>query len=164
MLLQRSRIGPEASFPSRYERATKGALKPGRLARVLARARASTLNGALAAGRDPTCSPLLAARALQLTSPRSRASLAGGLDLLLRCAQAPPSRWRARGRRDAVCANASALGELAALVAGTSPLYVRGVAALEQLLSDGTSPAYRGDPETLARRLRECRWGMTGSG
>ncbi len=163
MLLQHRRIAPEASFSSRYEQVTERALNPGVLARLFARARASTLNAALIAGADPTCSRQLAARALQLSSPRSRGSLASGLDTLLRSAQAPAGRLRVRPARGAVCANASVLAELAGLLSGASPLYVQGVAALEQLLSDGTGPAYHGSDEVLARRLRECRAAMTGA-
>jgi hypothetical protein len=163
MVLQHTRAARELSFPSRYERVSERALKPGRLAGLLARARAGALNEALVAGCDPAVSRVLAARALQLTSARSRASLAEGLDRLLRSAQAAPSRWRVRPQRDAVCANASALGELASLLASASPLYARGVAALELLLSDGTGAAYRGDGEALASRLEECRAAMTGA-
>jgi hypothetical protein len=163
MVLQHTHVAPGPSFSSRYGLATERALKPGRLAGLLARARAGALNESLIAGADPAASRLLAARALQLTSPRSRAALARGLNTLLWSAQAAPSRWRVRPQRDAVCANASALGELASLLASSSPLYARGVAALEQLLSDGTGAAYRGDGEALASRLEECRAAMTGA-
>lgn len=163
MVLQHTRVARELSFPSRYDRTPERALKPGALARLLARTRARTLNDALVAGADPASSRALAARAQQLTSPGTRAALAQGLDRLLRSAQSGPGRWRVCPRRDTVCANASALGELASLLAGTSPLYARGVAALEQLVSDGTGAAYRGDAEALARRLEECRAAMTGA-
>ncbi len=163
MLLQHSRVTPGPTFSSRYGRATERTLKPGRLARLLARARAYRLNEALIAGADPAASRQLAARALQLTSPRSRESLASGLDTLLWSAQAPAPRWRVRPRRDSVCANAAALGELASLLGSTSPLYVRGLALLDRLLIDGTGPAYHGDAEELARGLEECRAAMTGA-
>ena len=163
MVLQHTRVARELSFPSRYDRASERALRPGRLARAFARARSGTLNDALIAGADPASSRALAARTRQLTSPRSRAALAQGLDRLLRSAQADPGRWRVCPPRRAVCANASALGELASLLVSAAPLYARGVAALEQLVSDGTGAAYRGDPEALARGLEECRAAMTGA-
>jgi hypothetical protein len=163
MVLQHTHVAPGPSFSSRYGLATERALKPGRLAGLLARARASALNESLIAGADPADSRPLAARALQLTSPRSRAALASGLGTLLWSAQAAPSRWRVRPQRDAVCANASALGELASLLVSTSPLYARGVAMVERLLTDGTGAAYHGDTELLARTLEECRAAITGS-
>ena len=52
---------------------------PGPRARLLARLRARSLDEGLLAGFDPAGSPQLAARALALTSPRSRAALADGL-------------------------------------------------------------------------------------
>jgi hypothetical protein len=158
MVLQYTRVAPQPTFSSRYGRASERALKPSRLARLLARVRACSLNDALIAGADPTASRQLAARALQLTSPRSRSSLAEGLDRLLRSAQEAPGRWRMCPR----CANSSTLGELASLLVSASPVYARGVAALEQLLSDGTGAAYRADGEALACRLEECRAAMTG--
>jgi len=163
MVLQHTHVAPGPSFSSRYGLATERALKPGRLAGLLARARAGALNESLIAGADPADSRLLAARALQLTSPRSRAALARGVDTLLWSAQAAPSRWRVRPQRDAVCANASALGELASLLVSASPLYARGMALLERLLTDGTGAAYHGDAEVLGRMLEECRAAITGS-
>ncbi len=163
MVLQRTRVAREESFAYGYRRASERALEPGRIARALARARASALNATLIAGADPASSPQLAARALQLTSRRTRESLASGLGEFLWRAQAPRTRWRVCPRRTAVCANASALAELAGLLAGESPVYARGVATLEQLLTDGSGAAYRGDAELLARRLRECRRAMTGA-
>jgi hypothetical protein len=162
MVLQYTRVAREPSFPSRYEQASGRALKPGRLAGLLARARSGSLNESLIGGADPAASRLLAARAMQLTSPRSRASLASGLDRLLWSAQAPAGRWRVRPHREAVCANASALGGLASLLVSTSPLYARGVAMLEQLLTDGTGAVYRGDTELLAHTLEQCRAAITG--
>jgi hypothetical protein len=134
-----------------------------RRTRTLARLRAVKLNDELLAGGDPGGSRLLVARALQLTSRRSRAALAEGLQRLLRRAQMPASPLSVvRVRRDAVCANASALAELALLLDSPAPLYAQGVAALERLLGDGTGPAYRGDAQTLAGALEECRQRMTG--
>jgi hypothetical protein len=131
--------------------------------RTLARLRAVKLNDELLAGGDPGGSRLLAARALQLTSPRSRAALADGLRRLLWRAQASAGPLTVvRVQRDAVCANASALAELGSLLDSSAPLYAQGVAALERLLGDGTGPAYRGDAETLAGVLEECRQRMTG--
>jgi hypothetical protein len=127
-----------------------------------ARVRAGGLNRALIAGEDPATSRQLTARALQLTKPSSRAAIARALDGLLWNAQSPRGRWRVRPHREAVCANASALGALAALLDGPAPLYARGVAALDELLSDGTGPVYHGDAQALAHALGESRAAMTG--
>lgn len=160
MVAQQPALAREHSFPRRLHRTAQRTLEPGPLAMLMARVRASSLNRALIAGGDPARSRLLAARVRQLTSARSRDALAGGLDRLLWSAQAPAGRWRVRPHRQAVCANASALGELAALLASATPLYAPGVAALEELLSDGIGPVYHGDGEALACRLGECRAAM----
>ena len=144
-------------------RAAERLLAPGALVGLLARMRAGSLDRALIARADPAGSRLLAARARQLTSPRSRASLARGLEALLWSAQQGSGRWRVAPRREAVCANASSLAELGALLTSTAPLYARGLAALECLLVDATGPVYRGNAEAIARGLERCRLAMTGT-
>jgi hypothetical protein len=150
------------AFPSRYDRLARRALGPGRLVRLLAQARSGSLDRALIAGFDPAGSRLLAARALMLSSSRSRVSLAAGLERLLQAAQGPPSLRRVRPRPETVLANAFELRAVAAALRGTSPLYARGVALVDELLSDGTGAAYRGDGDALAHRLREARAAMQG--
>ncbi|HSZ05059.1 MAG TPA: hypothetical protein VK778_07650 [Solirubrobacteraceae bacterium] len=162
MIAQRAVLSGEKSFSWRLDRTASRALEPGPLAMLAARVRVGSLNRSLIAHGDPAESRQLAARAQQLTSPRSRAALASDLDRLLWSAQAPAGRWRVPLHREAVCANASALGELAGLLASPTPLYAPGVAALEELLSDGLGPVYRGDGEALACRLGACRAAMTG--
>ncbi len=130
---------------------------PGALSRLLARSMARRLDGALIAGADPAGSTVLAARAALLTSGRMRESLAGSLHGLLRAAQGPQRRWWALGSRAAVLANASELDALAMLLSSETPLYARGLALLNQLLTDGVGPAYRGDAVALSRALSDAR-------
>jgi hypothetical protein len=150
------------SFSAGYERLVARSLGPGRLARMAARVHSHSLDRALIAGADPSGSPQLAARAAQLTSPRTRALIAEGLQRLVRAAQGPQKRWRAASRRGQLLANASRLHELASALASGAPLYARGIAMLNQLLTDGTGPAYLGDGESLARRLDEARTALAG--
>jgi hypothetical protein len=150
------------SFTVGYERRVVRSLGPGPLARVAARMRSQSLDRALIAGADPSSSALLAARAAQLTSARSRALIAEGLERLLRAAQGPQRRWWAVSRRGHMLANASRLHELASLLASGTPLYARGIAMLNQLLTDGTGPAYLGEGERLTRWLDEARVALEG--
>src|SRR5437764_2947926 len=97
-----------------YGRLARRALKPGRLARLIAQARAGSLDRALIAGFDPAGSRLMAARALTLSSSRSRASLAAGIERLLEAAQGRHGTRRVRPRSDAVLANVLELRAIAA--------------------------------------------------
>ncbi len=135
---------------------------PGRLARLTARVRAHSLDRELIAGADPAGSPQLAARAAQLTSARTRAQIAAGLERLVEVAQGPQRRWSAVSPHGPALANAATLRELAALLREDAPLYARGVAILDRLLSDGSGPAYRGSLEQLAGALGEARAAVDG--
>ena len=163
MIPSKLRTHRQEEFSCGYESLARQALGPGRLARLLAQARGGSLDRALIAGFDPAGSRLMAARALTLGSSRTRASLAAGLERLLEAAQGPPSMRRVRPRSDAVVANALELRAVAAALRSSSPLYARGVAVIDELLSDGTGPAYRGDADALARRLGEARAAMEGN-
>jgi len=163
MLAHNVRLPSGASFWTRYERVVARALAPGSVARFAARLRCGSLDRALIAGADPTGSPQLAARTAILTSPRTRALIADGLERLLHVAAEPPCRARVPVRRGPLRANAAELLELAAWLRGTSPLYARGIAILEQLLTDASGPAYLGAGDELAHRLHEARAALEGS-
>jgi hypothetical protein len=127
---------------------TLGRLRPWH--RVLARCAASRLDRELAAGASPESSPCLAARAVQLTSMKSRRSLAASVQRILAAAGDPaavtvitarPSRLplaRARIRQ-----SAGPLAMLAGCLAAPGPVPAQGVAMVSQLLADGTGPLYR---------------------
>ncbi len=134
----------------------------GGFARLTARVRSQSLDRALIAGVDPRGSAALAARAATLTSPSMRAQIADGLERLVRAAHAPRRRWWAVSPNGPVPANAEAICELAALLRRDTPLYARGIASLNQLLTDGCGPAFRGSEERLARELREAHASTVG--
>ncbi len=137
-------------------------LRPAPSARLLARVRAAALDRALLAGTDPAHSSQLAARAHALTSPRSRAAAADGLERWLSAADGATSRRRVLPRRVLAAANTSEAREILSLLRGPAPLYAPGIALLGSLLSDGSGPAYRGDSDQLTRLLRAVRATMTG--
>ena len=139
-------------------RAVQRTLRPPWSARLGARVFGDHLDRALIDGGDPTTSATLAARAAMLTSPATRAELADGLDVILASAQSPPSRLRALPRHAALLANASLLRELASVLRGPAPLYARGIAMVQRLLTDGTSPMYTSrDGVALELALRKAR-------
>src|SRR5580692_3307084 len=117
--------------------------EPSTLVRWGARAFGPSLDSHLADGAGPDASPLLAARALQLTSWRLRRSIADSwLDILVQARQkltpfdprVPVIRRRVVEADDQIRAVADAL---------VAPLTrARGVAMASSLLADGAGPLY----------------------
>jgi hypothetical protein len=131
------------------------AFAPGRLAWLMARVRSRGLDRKLIAGADPGASPVLAARAGQLTQRSTRARLANQLDDLVNGLDARPGRLIIRPRGGAVRASQDELRQLAARLRGSAPVYADGMAMLADLITDGTGPVYApGHGATLAGRLR----------
>ncbi|MHB8233555.1 MAG: hypothetical protein ACYDHT_02775 [Solirubrobacteraceae bacterium] len=137
-------------------------LRRGAPVRLLARLRARALDRALLAGADPTQSRQLAARVQALTSPRSRAATADGLERWLSAAHGATSARRLLPPRALALDNASEARAILSLLRGSVPLYAHGIALLASLLSDGTGPAYVGESDVLARLLGEVRATMAG--
>jgi hypothetical protein len=138
-------------------------LEPGHLTWALARLRRGGLDRELAAGADPASCPLLAARAAQLTDPDGREKIALGLERLMLTADGAAGRLRVAPSRAAVRANRSLLVELAAALRRSIPVYARGLALLEIVLTDGTGPAYTDTGgEALARELMMARTALAG--
>ncbi len=138
-------------------------LRPGAAVRTAAHLLRGKLDEDLIEGADPTGSRLLAARAAQLSSRCTRSRIADGLERLALSADGPPSRVRVLPQRVAARANRSRLLELAGLLRRDGPVYARGVAMLEVIVTDGTGPAYtdrRGS--ALAGRLDVARATLTG--
>lgn len=138
-------------------------LAPSVAVRIAARLQRDKLDRALSDGADPAESPVIAARAVQLAASGTRGRIADGLESLARSTDAPPGRVRVLPPRAAMLANRSELLDLAELLRRDRPVYARGVAALEVLITDGTGPAYtdrRG--EALARSLKIARAELTG--
>lgn len=137
--------------------------EPRLMVRVRARARRSKLDRALAAGADPSASPLLAARAAQLVDPSTRQRIAAYLEQFALTADRPPSRVKTLPLRGAVRPNQDALLDLARTLRDGQLQYARGIAMLELILADGTGPAYT-DPtgNGLAHQLALAVQALTG--
>jgi hypothetical protein len=114
------------------------------LIRVRARLRRSSLDAALARGADPCESPVLACRAARLTSERSREKMAAWVADILATASRPPRSLSAAVEpdRDEMATARPLLIQVRELLRSTAPVYARGVAMLEGLLSDGGSALY----------------------
>ncbi len=129
---------------ARDERGLPAGLRDaGTLTKFRARLQGRSLDRALAIGADPASAAVLARRAAWLTSPRNRRGLARALRRTLD----PPS-----GRPGPSPAIAPHQGELAAvrlplaavaaLLESDEPIYSRGVAKVQLLLTEGDSPLY----------------------
>ena len=135
-----------------------------------ARFRGRSLDRALSIGEDPASSPVLTRRAAWLTSTKNRNALARSIRRLLDppsgrrpgpSAAVPPHRGELAGAR-------MPLARVAALLEIAEPVYARGVARLQLLLTEGGSPLYapqrtgelRGEVEGILDALegREDTW------
>ena len=132
----------DPSYPGSPLRHTTRLLSPSAAVRVAARLRRHTLDRALTNGADPTASPLIAARTTQLGSGSMRRRIAAGLERLAKSADGPRGRFRILPPRANVLDNRSELLELAETLRNDRPLYARGVAMLNLILTDATGPAY----------------------
>jgi hypothetical protein len=162
MLLQNRTTAEGEGHTVVYDRFTTSTLSPGRAARLIAWLRQYTLDRELITGADPASSPQLAAHAARLASTRERTLLAEGVERLLTAAQGPQRRWLAVSGCEPLLANSAALRDLAGLLRSGTPLYVRGIAIVHRLLTDGTGPAYFGSAECLQHELRDARRAMCG--
>ena len=144
---------------------------------ILARAMAVRLDRQLANGVSPEAGAFLAARAMVLTSPGYRRSLAASLRRLLAVSVDPQGRprllsaTRSAGavrqpqvalRRDEIARSALELTELAGCLADPEPVPARGVALVSQLLSDGGGPLYRtGGRDDLSTVIEQASRALT---
>ena len=124
---------------------------------LLARWHAETLDRALAAGAGPYAGALIAVRAQQLTTARSRRQLARGLARVRRDAADGLSGWTAAVAPDSheVAAAARQIAAVERRLRDGGRVDAAGAAMLRLLLTDGSSPLY--DPVgagSLARHLR----------
>jgi hypothetical protein len=111
--------------------------------------RRGTLDSSLAHGADPSATRELSRRARQLTSRRSRAALAQGIRNLIDAAEEPRRGYTAAVpvQSREILSERTFLLELADELAGEDKLSPRGIALVEGLLTDGTSPVYAPSPE-----------------
>ena len=146
---------------SRLTHATR-LLGPSKTMRAAARLRHDGLDRALTDGADPAASPLIAARTTQLASVSIRRRIAAGLERLAQSADEPRGRFRILPSPAAIRKNRSLLLELAGMLRGDRPVYARGVAMLNVILTDAAGPTYsdrRGD--ALTRELEVARASLT---
>jgi len=118
---------------------------------------AGELDRQLAAGVSPGASALLAVRGERLTSRRYRARMAAGLARAVRDADPTRTGFSAAVRPDRreVVAARTVLAALDRRLRAAEPVSPQGVAILESLLTDGTSPLYRpAESGALGSRLR----------
>jgi hypothetical protein len=116
--------------------------------------RRGSLDRSLAAGADPATSPALSRRARQLTSRRSRAGLAASIRNLLDAADEGPRGFTAAVpiQRHEILRERQMLLQLAAELESHDELKPRGIAMVERLLIEGTSPVYVDGPEGALHR------------
>jgi hypothetical protein len=130
-------------------------LAPPRLIAAWARVRARGLDQRLAEGADPSSSPVLAARAAQLSTPSTRSRIAAGLERMALIRERPgAARFAVTPVRSAIAPNRECLLEVAATLRSSRPVYAGGIAGARLILIDGTGPAFT-DPrgEGLAAQL-----------
>ena len=132
--------------------------RPPRTAWLVARLRAPWLDRQLADGVATWASPSHAARALQLTGARSRRSLAGSLERLVKHAEQPSTRVGSAvvpPCREQVREALPLILEIASRLRATAPVGAAGIARLSVLLCDGNGPCYsRSDPGALMIALQ----------
>lgn len=124
---------------------------------VILRWHAARLDRELAADVSVRCSDAHALRAARIIGRRRRANLAGGLASVLRCASdsrepftaaLPPDRPKALAAR-------LVIEVLERRLRGPDPVAARGMAMLDELLTQPRGPLYRSDdPGALGSRLR----------
>lgn len=131
--------------------------------RFVARWLPRRLDRALAAGTPPEAGAALALRAVRLTEPTERRSIADALRRVLCEAREPahPSPARIVPNRSTVTSADQELSLLADTLAEPGPVAAQGVAEAHLLLTDGTGPLYNprrdGLRSTAARAVRELR-------
>jgi hypothetical protein len=118
---------------------------------------AAELDRQLAAGASPAASAVLAVRAQRLTSRRVRERVAAGLTRAVRDAEARTVGFSAAVRPDRreVVAARTVIATLDHRLRGAEPVSAQGVALLQSVLTDGTSPLYLpSERGALGSRLR----------
>jgi hypothetical protein len=118
------------------------------------------LDRRIALGADPSASPELSRRARQLTSRRIRAGLAAGIRRVVEEAEFPQCSYSAAVpvHRREVLRERGFMVAIAEDLLSDDELSPRGVALVEELLTDGNSPIYSPTYEgALHARLTHAR-------
>ena len=127
--------------------------------RLLARARAASLDRQLAAGRPAAASRALSLRAQEITSAAGRRELAQYWDHVLEEAFRPPVPRTPRAPlcRDRIAAAEISVRDMLGVLRGPFPVSARGAAMASSLLSDGTGPVHdRHSPLDLDAAVRKA--------
>jgi hypothetical protein len=121
--------------------------------RILTRVLASSLDGQLAAGNAPESTHLLATRAEQLASVRTRRELARDFEQMLELIsrEATARSPRIRVCRESITDVAPDLREMLTKLETPLPTSARGVAMARVLLTDGTGPLFNRHSSTNLR-------------
>ena len=128
--------------------------EPGLTARMRACLRHRLVDHELSDGANPAECPEWAARAAELTKRSSRERAAEEIEQLIRVGE-HPHRVKLGPHPAAARVNREGLEALAASLRDDAPLYVRGLARLQVVLSDGAGPVYTDrDGRALASELR----------
>ncbi len=132
--------------------------------RLRARAFTTGLDLALAGGADPQSDPTLTLRAEHLASPHVRRQLAAGLrDAVARAEHPPRLSAAAPVARIGVLHSRDLLAEVADRLDSQAPAGIRGIAAVNLLLTDGTSPLWvRSEGDELGHYLEAVAIGLGG--
>ena len=119
------------------------ATEGGILIKARARLRGRSLDRALSNGEDLASSPVLTRRAAWLTSTKNRHTLGRSIRRLLEAPATRPGPSAAiPAHRSELAAARLPLARVAALLEIDEPVYARGVARLQLLLTEGGSPLY----------------------
>lgn len=131
--------------------------------RLIARMRAVSLDGELAAGADPDSRALLTLRAHRLLRPGVRKRLSRGLQRLIDLAHRPPrAATHIALPSQQILAVAPVIEQLAERLGGNGPLDVRGVALTQLLLTDPASPLFqRPSADAIGAALDEALQALT---
>lgn len=124
---------------------------------LIVRCRAAQLDRQLAAGNNPQTSAVIGLRAQRITGERSRKRLADGLTRALSSAKdiTPGFTAAVRPNSREVLAARIVLAALDRRLRAPEPVTPHGMAMLQVLLTEGTSPLYRPcEPGALGSRLR----------
>jgi hypothetical protein len=149
-----TRAQPSGVAPSPGSRTRKPTLEDRLIARMLGR----SIDRELAAGVAAPISQAHTARVDQLTTERTRRSVARTLEKLIVVAERPPPRVRitATPCREQVRQAEELIRSTAARLRSAEPLDARGIAGLRTLLSNFSGPCYvPGLPDALKVALQE---------
>jgi hypothetical protein len=127
--------------------------------RLWARVRGGSLDRALTDGADPVGSAALAQRSVWLTSRRNRRAVARAIRRLLELNGSSGASAAVQPHRGELAAARLPLARVAAMLETEEPIYSRGMARLQLLLTRGGSPLY--DPQRHGELLHEVEETLT---